>query len=164
MRKLLLATIVGAAVAALALTVGLYAQPIGQNTLSGNECWNAGQGPGGVTTGFICVNTVRNTTGYQVISSASGTVQPSVNVNTLAVNAQPAASTAFTTPALPVPDGQLFQVCNVTAAAWATNASTLSAASGQTIQGGAITTTTLGAHNCVELIYQLSSTTWFQIR
>jgi hypothetical protein len=41
---------------------------------------------------------------------------------------------------------------------------TLSAASGQTINGGSITLTTLAAHNCVELQYVLSSTTWYQVR
>lgn len=149
--------------ALLALTFGALAQPVVPTSPSGNECWNVGQGPGGPGN-FLCINTVRNTTGYQLIASASGTVQPTASVNTLAVNAQPAASTAFTTPANPLADGQLFQVCNVTGSAWATNASTLAAASGQTINGGTITTTTLGSHACVELIFVLSTTTWYQIR
>ncbi len=157
------ALVLGAVLTALGAT-GALAQTIGQTTLSGNECWNAGQGPGGTTTGFVCANVVRNSTGYQLLAAATGTITTTSAVNTLAVNAQPTGTTTFTTPPNPLADGQLFQVCNVTASAWATNVSTVAAASGQTINGGAITTTTLAAHSCVELIFVLSTTTWYQIR
>jgi hypothetical protein len=154
-----------ALVAFVAAWVGYaVAQPVIPTGLNGLEAWSCGTGGPGGPSVFCTTNLLRNTTGYQLLAAASGTIQPTVSVNTLAVNAQPAASTAFQTPPSPVPDGSLFQVCNVTASAWATNASTLAAATGQTINGGTITTTTLAAHTCVELLYQLSSTTWFQIR
>ncbi len=157
------ALLAGAVIAALGLVVAI-AQPVVPTGLAGLESWSCGiGGPGGPSV-FCTTNLMRNTTGYQLLAAASGTVQPTTSVNTLLVNAQPAASTAFTTPASPVPDGEVFQVCNVTAAAWATNASTLAAATGQTINGGTITTTTLASLTCIELVYQLSSTTWFRIR
>jgi hypothetical protein len=76
MRKLFLtATVVVAVAATIATTAHLlYAQPVVQNTFSGNECWNSGQGPGGPSTGFICLAGVR--AGVQLI--------PVTNANTLA--------------------------------------------------------------------------------
>jgi len=54
MRKLLLAlALVGG------LTTPVLAQSVTQNTLTGNESWNAGQGPGGPGA-FITSDLVRN--------------------------------------------------------------------------------------------------------
>lgn len=60
----------------LALFLGLGAswvvgQAIVQTNLSGTECWNAGQGPGGPSTGFLCTYLVRNGTAMTVYTSTA---------------------------------------------------------------------------------------------
>lgn len=112
----------------------------------------------------VAVNTVRNTTGYQLLASASGTIAPTNAVDNLLVAAQPAASTTINTPTNPA-DGELFAVCNATSSAWATNTVTLAAASGSSLAANVTTVlTTLAARTCEELQYVSSNTTWYQVR
>ncbi len=166
MRKLLLAGLGGA------LGLLLYAanaQQIGQTTLSGNECWNAGQGPGGTTTGFVCANVVRNST-----ANVATTVGGSVTIGTTAgltalaqggnllITAQPSAAT-ITLPPNPVPDGAIVGVCNVTGGAFATNVVTLAANTGQTLAQAA-TLTTLAAGTCAREQFNLAATTWYRVQ
>jgi hypothetical protein len=67
------------------LAAGVYvvwAQPVTQNQVSGNECWNAGQGPGGPGQ-FLCINLVRNGNGILVVSgSGAATTQATTSVAT----------------------------------------------------------------------------------
>jgi hypothetical protein len=149
-----------------ALALGLYAPASFAQSLTpgitGNECWNAGNGPGGPSAGFMCSYLLRNSEGYTVLGGSIG-VTPFTNlVGSVNVNAQPSATT-YVTPTNPF-DGEVFQICNVTAAAWSTNVVTLTPATGSTINGGNITLTTLAANTCVQVQYQLSSTTWFRTR
>lgn len=67
MKKLALALV------AILLATSLWAQPITNQTISGNECWNAGQGPGGPSQ-FLCINQVRNGTALQLFSGAATVV------------------------------------------------------------------------------------------
>lgn len=130
--------------------------------LTGNE-QIAVDYPGAVSA-EVTTGAIRNTTGYQLLASASGTIAPTNLVDNLLVNAQPAASTTINTPLAPF-DAQLFAVCNVTNAAWATNTVTLAAASGSSLATGVVTNlTTLAARTCEELQYSAAGTTWFQIR
>lgn len=181
MRKPILAMTVGAAIAALAAT-WLIAQPIVQNQISGLECWNAGQGPGGPSTGFLCVNPVSGRNPNTVLSAVTGnitigstaagnfTVTGTPNMSALTtggdllVNAQPSAAT-FTLPASPIPDGALIAVCNVTNAAWVTNAVAFGANTGQTC-GAPCTTafTTLAAGSCAQVQWNQSQATWYRVR
>lgn len=168
MRKLR-ALLVGAALSALAI-IGIAVAQTGVFTaaITGNETWSVGNGAGGPSY-FMSLNQARNTTGYQLLAAASGTVAPTAAVNSLLVNAQPANSTTINTPissptAL-LSDGQLFQVCNVSNAAWVTNTVTLAASTGQSFATGVTTNlTTLAARTCIELQYVLSTTTWYQVR
>jgi hypothetical protein len=165
LRKALLA---GAVIAALSGAV-LAQTKLGYNTWNGVETWDIGIGSPGGSSAYITLSQVRNTTGKQLLGSASGTIAPTTNVDNLLVNAQPAASTTINTPIgtganPPLTDAELFAVCNVTGSAWATNTTTLTAAAGQSINGGSITLTTLASHTCVELQYDLPSTTWYQVR
>jgi hypothetical protein len=70
MNKLLRSLFVGAAIAALATAV--WSQPVTNQTISGNECWNAGQGPGGPSQ-FLCINQVRDGTALALFSGAGTT-------------------------------------------------------------------------------------------
>ncbi len=164
MRKLLLA---------LALIGGFIApasaQSVGYTDLSGNECWNAGQGPGGPSQ-FLCSDVLRNS--RQIVATtiaASATFGTTAALSqlrwggNLVITAQPLAAT-LTLPPNPVPDGAIAGVCNPTAGAFATNVVTLAANTNQTLTGGAVTLTTLAATTCVYVQFNRSNTTWFRIQ
>ena len=165
MRKLLAAGLVGAALAAPAAT-WLIAQPIVQNVLSGNECWNSGQGAGGPSTGFVCAYQMRSSWGYVSNPAATaGTVQLPVNQNAVIFAAQPTGGGAtFNMPLTPT-DGQIVAFCNVTNAALVGVATAASVTAPQVFAAGAVTTfTTLAARTCVKLMYTASNTTWSQVQ
>lgn len=182
MRKRILATTVGAAVAALALTSWLIAQPVTQNQITGLECWNSGQGPGGPSTGFICANLVRGGTAVSVLSAVSGnftigtTSGNFTNSSTpnmanlltggnLIINAQPSAA-VITMPPNPFPDGSIIHICNGTNSAFVTNAVTVAANTNQTMvpTGASITLTTLAAASCVGYQWHQGLLSWFKVQ
>jgi len=170
MRNRTVAGLVGAAIAAFT-TTWLIAQPVVQNVLTGNECWNTGQGPGGPSTGFICSFQTRASWGYYLSNSATvpgNSVQLTAQQNAVIMSAQitPTATT-FNMPlaGAGVTDGQIVSFCNVTNAAFATTAVTITATAPQVFATGASTTlTTLAARTCVKLIYTASNTTWSQVQ
>lgn len=167
MRKYLIA-LLGLAVIGVAGYAWAQGFPGYISTIQGNELVtvqevqpNGQQSP---LVNIVTTSQLRNSTGYQLLASASGTNNFTNIVNDVLVNAQPAASTTFNTPASPY-DGELFAVCNVTNAAWATNTVTLAATSGSTLNTGTTTAlTTLAAHTCEELQFDVATTTWYQIR
>lgn len=165
MRKLLLA---------LALAGGLcspaLAQSVGYTDLTGNECWNAGEGIGGPSQA-LCADVLRNSN--QVVTTtiaAAITVGVSTGLTSLRwggnlmVTAQPAAA-VITMPPNPVPDGAIVGICNPLAAAWATNVVTVAGNTGQTSPVGATNTlTTLAANSCAQFQFNRPNTTWYRIR
>lgn len=162
MRKLLLA---------LAFVGGLCAPAFGQGytDLSGNECWNAGQGPGGPSN-FLCSDVLRNSNQI-VTTTIAGAITVGVSTGltalrwggNLIVTAQPAAA-VITMPPNPVPDGAIVGICNPTAAAYATNVVTVAGNTGQTAPAGATATiTTLAAGNCVRFQFNRPTTTWYRV-
>jgi hypothetical protein len=175
-RRVLLAGVVIASLAACGIAT---AQFVVQPTLSGNECWNAGQGPGGTTTGFVCANTMRGGTANTVLSAVSGnftigsasgnftvTGTPNqtylVDGGNLLITAQPSAAT-ITMPPNPIPDGAIVGVCNASGSAWSTNAVTLAANSNQTLAVAA-TLTTLAAGTCAREQWNLTAATWYRVQ
>lgn len=164
--------IIGGAALGLLLGVGLgllVAQPVTQNQVTGNECWNAGQGPGGPSA-FLCLNVARGGTANAVLASVAGSftiggtaaTAASADGGNVLITAQPAAAT-ITMPANPVPDGAIVGVCNVTGAAWATNVVTLAANSGQTLAQAA-TLTTLAAGTCAREQWNQANATWYRVQ
>lgn len=164
MRKLLLA---------LALVGGLCTPALAQSViyqdLSGNECWNAGQGPGGPSQ-WLCSDVLRNS--RQIVATtiaASATFGTTAALaalrygGNLVITAQPLAAT-LTLPPNPVQDGAIAGVCNPTAGAFATNVVTLAPNTGQTLTGGNITLTTLAATTCVYVQFNRPNTTWFRLQ
>jgi hypothetical protein len=78
------------------------------------------------------------------------------------VTAQPSAAT-WTWPANPIPDGAIVGVCNVTGSAFAANAQTPAANTGQTMN---TTTafTTLAAGACIRYQWNQSQATWYRVQ
>ena len=167
MRRWKYGLVVGVACAALASS-WLWAQPVVQNALSGNECWNSGQGPGGPSTGFVCTYQVRSSWNYLLtVAGTTGTVQLLNTQNAVIMPVQiTTGPLTFNMPVNPtVVDGAIYAICNTSNAAFATQAVTITATAPQVFATGATTTlTTLAARTCVKLIYTASNTTWSQVQ
>jgi len=155
-RRLLIAV---AGVLALGLGPSL-AQPVTQQDVSGNECWNVGQGPGGPSVGALCINTVRNGAALALISgsgAATTTVAPGQGV-LMWTGAAPTTWTV-TTPS-PAFDGQYLVLGTVTTL---TTMVTLTAASGQSL-ATTYSAQTLTAGTSAVWQYSRGTTTWYRIR
>lgn len=158
MRKLLL---LGAALAA--LSGSAWAQSIVPGQLSGQECWNAGQGPGGPSIGFLCTFMLNGTQGVSTTTGAANFTLTNQQSDII-FTAQPAAIT-ITLPAVPY-NGQIVEFINGTTSAFVTNVITVQPNTGQTLTGGNITLTTLAAGASRELRYvgQTGAGIWYPVR
>jgi hypothetical protein len=152
-----------------ALACGYAYAQIAQPTLSGNECWNAGQGPGGPGS-FICVDLVRNSRQHfvgtiaasQVLGGAGTQSAILADGGNFIATAQPLAAT-LTLPPNPFPDGGIVCLTNPTNAAFATNVVTFAANTGQTLVA-TTALTTLGAGSSACVMFNLANTTWYRIQ
>jgi hypothetical protein len=97
------------------------------------------------------------------IGTLSGTVNtaPIVTGGALNINAANTAQTFTLPPTASLIDGEVINVCNVTAAAWTTNAVAVVANSNQTLVGSG-TLTTLAASTCAGFQWVASIATWFR--
>ena len=165
----------GAAVAALALGYAALAQPVVQNTFTGNECWNAGQGPGGPSTGFVCAQGMRGASqnlpltiaGAFTVGGSSANTTPNNTATlqyggTLLVTAAPSTA-AVTAPPNPLQDGIIVAICNVTGVAFVNTLTFTANGAGQTVNsGGALAT--LAAYTCGTFQWNLANATWYRTR
>ncbi len=154
-------------VTALGLGVAV-AQTVIYTDLSGNEAWNAGQGPGGPSQ-FLITDVVRNSR-----QKVAGAINAAATYGTSPLAAlrwggnvlftvQPTAVVALTLPPNPVPDGAIVGFCNVTGSNFATTAISWTANSGQTLST-AVSLTTLGANACKYAQFNSATTTWYVIQ
>jgi len=160
-RKTLLA---GALVAALVGGVA-WAQTVTSDNLSGSESWDAGQGPGGPSTGFITSNLVRNSFA-KVLNAASGTFGTGALANLrnggyVIYTTQPLAAVTLTLPPSPVVDGSSAGFCNATASNFATTAIAFATNTGQSLTS--ISITALTATSCVDIVFDRTTLSWLRI-
>jgi hypothetical protein len=101
--------LVAGAVLALASVGWLWAQPVAQNQISGNECWNAGQGPGGPSQ-FLCIPQVRNGADMNIFSGAGAVTTQVTQQNSTLYWSGTAPTTWTITLTSPPFDGQLIRV------------------------------------------------------
>jgi hypothetical protein len=161
MRRWSYALVVGVAIAALT-TAWLSAQPVGQNAISGNECWNAGQGPGGVTAGFLCVNQVRSSTGIQVVTgSGAATTAAGQNVGTLLWHTTAPTTWAVTLPN-PAVDGQILRLSTDTTLTTMVTVTATTSPQNQTLHAS-FSSQTLTADTSVAWQFNLSLLQWVKI-
>jgi hypothetical protein len=162
MRWLKYAWIPGAALVALG-TYLAFAQPLSQNQVSGNECWNSGQGPGGPTAGFLCTNIVRNGAATQVVSGsgAASTVATTQN-GTLLWH-----GTAPTTWAVQLPnpafDGEIVRLTTDTTLTTMVTLSVVTSPQNQTLHA-AFSSQTITADTSVAWQFNLSLLQWTKIQ
>jgi hypothetical protein len=155
------AWLVGVALAALA--TALVAQPVAQNQVSGNECWNAGQGPGGPSA-FLCINLVRNGTALTLITGSGAATTLATQANsTLMWNA--AAPTTWTV-TLPNPafDGEILQLGTINTLTTMVTVQTTNTPQAQVTLSPTYSAQTLTANQSVEWQFNAASLTWFRIR
>lgn len=154
MKRALLAGVALLAMGSLALP-----QPIVQPDLSGTECWNAGQGPGGTTIGFVCTYLMRNGAGMTVISgSGAFTTTATTQQSTLYWHSTAPTSWTITTPVAPF-DGEILQVGTDTTL---TTMVTLTANTGQSLSS-TFSAQTITANTAVEWQYSRGTATWYRI-
>jgi hypothetical protein len=153
--------LVGAAFAA--LTTLAQAQPVTQNNLSGNECWNAGQGPGGPSS-FLCVNIVRNGSAL-TLQSGSGAA---TNLMTLATSTLQWTGTAPTTWTVTLPnpafDGEIVTVSTDTTLTTMVTVQTVATPQVQVVLAPAYAAQTLTAGASVEWQFNFANLKWFRLR
>lgn len=163
--------------AGVALAAALvWAQPVTQQSLTGNECWNAGQGPGGPSSGALCSNPVAGrapdvaltisgsfTWGAAGTTGVSVTTLPVDSGGYLLVTAQPLAAT-ITLPPNPVSDGQIVAYCNVSNGAFATNVVAFAANTNQTLATGVPAMTTQAARTCTKVMFNAAAATWYGVQ
>jgi hypothetical protein len=160
MNRLLRSLFVGAAIAALATVV--WSQPVTQNAISGNECWNAGQGPGGPSQ-FLCINQVRNGTAINTFSGA-GTPTTSATIQQSTLMWTGTAPTSWTIN-LPNPafDGEIIQVSSDTTLTTMVTVQTTTGPQTQTLSA-TFNSQTITAATSAEWQYVNSLSKWFRLR
>ena len=152
--------LVGAAVAALA-TVAVA--QVTQQNVTGNECWNAGQGPGGPGN-FLCINIVRNGAALALITGAgAATTVMTQQQSTLVWNA--AAPTTWTV-TLPNPafDGEIATFSTINTLTTMVTVQTVNTPQVQVALSPAYAAQTLTAGTSVQWQFNFASLTWFRIR
>jgi hypothetical protein len=149
-----------AGAAALALVAGVaVGQQLTSQTLTGNEVILLQVGIGG--TGFYApTSQMRNSQGVQTTALASGALTVPVTTATLITTAQVTGALAITAPATPW-DGEIFELVNGSGSN-NTATVTFTAATGQTVNGGAVATQ--ANQTSAEWRFVLASTTWFRLR
>ncbi|HSW91826.1 MAG TPA: hypothetical protein VLG09_04225 [Candidatus Saccharimonadales bacterium] len=140
-----------------------WAQPVTQNAISGNECWNAGQGPGGPSQ-FLCINQVRNGAAFTVVAAVAGTPTTTMTQQQSTLMWNGTAPTTWTIQ-LPNPaiDGQIVTIGTDTTLTTMVTVSALSTPQNQTLNA-TYNSQTLTAVTSVEFQYSASAVKWFRLR
>lgn len=148
----------------LGLALGLGSLALAQTTVtqravSGNECWNAGQGPGGPSS-FLCINTVRNGANITLKSgSGAATSTMTQDQGTLMWTGTAPTTWAVTLPS-PAFDGEIVTVGTDTTL---TTLVTVTAGGSDTLSA-TYDSQTIAAGSSVAWQYKLSTTNWYRLR
>lgn len=130
-----------------------------QNAVSGNECWNAAQGPGGPSQ-FLCISQVRNGAAFKLFSgTGTPTYQATESDSTLYWTGTAPTSWTITLPS-PAFDGEIVSVASDTTL---TSMVTINAGIGQTMNT-AFSAQTISATTSAEFQYAASTSKWYRLR
>ena len=156
-----------ALLAALAFGAGALAQTTGlfPTSFTGNETWSVALNGPGSQSEYVTSAMVRNTQGVTT-NALTGAITLGNLQADLIITAQPASGANISLPPSPF-DGQIVEVVNGTASAFATNVFSIIANSNganATLVGGSIALTTLAAGASKELRYVLSTNSWYPLR
>jgi hypothetical protein len=152
--------LVGAAL--VALSTVLWAQPVAQNNVSGNECWNAGQGPSGQSS-FLCINLVRNGAAINLTSgSGAFATTATQSAGTLMWTGTAPTTWAITLPN-PAFDGEVVTVGTDTTLTTMVTVTAATTPQNQTLPV-AYAAQTVTAGQTVQWQFSFSTLKWFRIR
>lgn len=147
--------------ALVALAFPAFAQTgtVSQNALSGNECWQAGQGPGGPGQ-YLCVSQVRNGTAFKLFSGAGAQTYTATQADSTLYWTGTAPTTWTITLPSPAFDGEIISVASDTTL---TTLVSVVAGSGQTMNA-AFTSQTISASTSTEFQFAVSTSKWYRLR
>jgi hypothetical protein len=152
------ALLAGAVIAALA--AGAMAQQLSSITLTGNEVVTAALGGPGGSSIFVPISQLRNAQGATTTALTTGTINLTTATATLITTAAVSGALTLNTPTAPW-DGEIFELANGSGSA-NTATVTLTASTGQTVNGGAVATQASQAS--AEWRYVAATTTWYRLR
>jgi hypothetical protein len=153
--------LVGAALAA--LTTLALAQPVSQNNVSGNECWNAGQGPGGPSS-FLCINLVRNGTAMNLFSGSGAVATTATQANSTMMWTGAAPTTWTITLPNPAFDGEIIQVSTDTTLTTMVTVQSSTTPQNQVVLAPTFSAQTVTANTSVEWQFNFATLRWIKIR
>ena len=156
MRKYLI--VVGALVA---LTSPAFGQAA--NNVSGNECWNAGQGPGGPSTGALCINLVRNGQAFNTFSGSGAFTTAATQANSTMMWTGTAPTTWTITLPNPAFDGEIVEVGTDTTLTTNVTVQAASTPQNQTM-AATFTSQTVTAGSSAEFRFSFAALKWWRMR
>jgi len=153
-----------AGVALATLAAGwLWAQPVVQNTFTGNECWSVGQGPGGPSS-FVCGSGFRNGTGLQIVTgSGAATTAATANFSLYQWHSTAPTTWALTLPN-PANDGQIVQLATDTTLTTLVTVTALTSPQNQTLSAAYASQTITANTSGPAWVYSLSLSQWTRIK
>jgi hypothetical protein len=116
--------------------------------------------PASAVNNFVLLNTIRNTTGYQLSSSTTGTIAINANVDNLILTGAVTTATVDL-PASP-PDASIVSINNGHGTVFSGTITVASTDSSTIV--GSVSLTNLAASSGAEYQYVASSTTWYRLR
>jgi hypothetical protein len=133
-------------------------QPVTQQDITGNECWSAGQGPGGPSN-WLCINQVRNGTALRIVSGTGTSITQTQADSTVFWTGTAPSTLSINLTASPF-DGEIFSFATDTTL---TTLVTLVAGSGTTLNAS-FSAQTVSPAAGVEWQYNKATTKWFRVR
>jgi len=152
-------TFLAGALVALAFPALAQVNSVTQNSISGNECWSAGQGPGGPAT-FLCIPQVRNGAAFKLFSGAGAQTYTAVEADSTLYWTGTAPTTWAITLPSPAFDGEIVTVASDTTL---TTLVTVTAGSGQTMNA-TFNSQTISASASAEFQFAASTSKWYRLR
>ena len=149
-------------------TGAVLAQAVIHQNLTGNECWNAGEGPGGPGS-YLCADVLRNSMQKVVtlpggtLTFGSGTLAALRYGGNVLMPTQPVLVTTLVAPPNPVQDGAIIGMCNASGSNFATTNIAMVANTGQAFNTAA-TTTTLAAVTCILYQFNRANLAWYRLQ
>ncbi len=109
----------------------------------------------------VLLNTVRNTTGYQISAATSGTITTTPATDNLLLTGAVGTATVDVPPS--PPDGQLFAICNANGSPFS-GTITVASTDSSTFVPASPSLASLAASTCAEFQYTALSKVWYRVR
>jgi hypothetical protein len=146
----------------MALAFPSWAQPVTQQNVTGNECWSAGQGPGGPSS-YLCLNIVRNGQAFTTFSGSGAQTTAATQANATLMWTGTAPTTWTVTLPNPAFDGEIVEVGTDTTLTTNVTVQAASTPQSQTM-AATFTSQTVTAGASVEFRFSYPLLKWWRMR